>query len=92
MTAEQAYQQVSRYFPWDHYLPTGAPVIFSSPPPPPNLTWPEFSWFDSIILWFPLLRTQKIIVQKQIPRALGFAFHLVKELSYSSLGAGKLVL
>lgn len=36
--------------------------------------------------------TQKIIVQKRIPRALGFAFHLVKELSYSSLDAGKLVL
>lgn len=31
MTAEQAYLQASRYFPWDHYLPTGASVIFSSP-------------------------------------------------------------
>jgi len=32
MTAEQAYLQASRYFPWDRYLPTGAPVIFSFPP------------------------------------------------------------
>lgn len=91
MTAEQAYLQASRYFPWDHYLPTGASVIFSSlPPPKSHLTWILMIWLHNPLV--STVRTQKIIVQKRIPRALGFAFHLVRELSYSSLGAGKLVL
>lgn len=88
MTAEQAYLQASRYFPWDHYLPTGSSVIFS--PPQSHLTWILMIWLHNPLV--STVCTQKIIVQKQIPRALGFAFHLVKELSYSSLGAGKLVL
>lgn len=91
MTAEQAYLQASRYFPWDHYLPTWCFChLFLPAPPKSHLTWILMIWLHNPLV--STVRTQKIIVQKQIPRALGFAFHLVRELSYSSLGAGKLVL
>lgn len=86
---EQAYLQASRYLPWDPYLPPGAAVRFSFPLKS-HLTWILMIWLRNPLV--SAVRTQKIIVQKRIPKALGFAFHLVKELSYSSLGAGKLVL